>query len=123
MFHGNVSRCSTGGLHPAGAASGWEFGRAQLAHCRVTAANTAKPQRANGAIAESAAREFFQWCMRPAIAAPAIEAQRVFVSDQVGDGFDADRGVHRWSVRAVQVQGVSLRGSGVTTFSLQADVR
>ena len=78
------------------------------------------PQRAQrkrrlviGRSAIPCAGELLERCLTPAIAAQAVELQRVIAREQVGDGVQVDGGGHRRpSVRSMRAQGVSLASLG-----------
>ena len=76
---------------------------------RAAAVDAAEAQCRDGSIGEAAPGEGLERCFTPAVAAQAVELQRVVAREQVGDGVQVDGGGHHDpSVRSMRAQGVSL---------------
>lgn len=100
------------GRGPAGATGRWHLGRAQLALGRCSAGHAAKTQPLDRAVAQATRGKFLERRFGPALAGAAVQAERVPVHEQVGDGFDADRGGHTESMRCDGARPVSLGPGG-----------
>ena len=98
MFHDGPS--SSGGRR--------QLGWPQLQLGGGAAADAAKSEGADRGRAQAAIGETLEGCCTPAVAAQAVELQRVVAIEQVFDGVQADGGGHRLRVRSMRVQEVSL---------------
>ncbi len=111
MFHGRCSTsrgrgCVRGGWgDPALADAGGEYRRwPQLALRGSAADRAAEAELDDRCASPTLAGELFEPGLGPAVAVVAVEAERMVVGDQVGDGVQVD-GVHGCSVARPKLRG------------------